>query len=245
MKLWTIQWQGAPLPLYNGKMKNRDYKEFSAGNFYHIYNRGNNKEKIFFDEQDYRFFLFRLGLALGFEIKELSNNLITSVPYSRIRITGSNRNNFKLHSFCLMPNHFHLLIEQVKNEPISKLILKVCTSYVVYINKKYKRVGHLFQDQYKSVCIEDDSQLMWTAAYIHMNPVKDRIVKSPEKYEWSSYKDYVEERNLPIVHTKFLRDLFGNTKDFETETLRLSTEETLWQGAPLPQSLVSKESISY
>src|SRR3989338_9796680 len=109
-------------------MNNRDYKKFAPGVF-HIYNRGNNKEKIFLNEQDFKAFLFRLGLALGFTEIELNTEKLISMPYSRIRITGVNKNNFKLHAFCLIPNHFHLLIEQIGDIPISSLMLKICTSY--------------------------------------------------------------------------------------------------------------------
>lgn len=200
-------------------MKNRDNKEFAPGAIVHVYNRGNNKEKIFFDEQDYKAFLFRLGLALGFDEKELQKENLLSLPYSRVRITDANKNNFKLHAFCLMPNHFHLLIEQTGDISISKIILKICTSYVMYINKKYKRIGHLFQDKFKAVQIEDDPQLMWTSAYIHMNPVKDKIVNSPEEYRWSSYNDYIEERNLPIIKKGLLLGLFGDKTSFKKETL--------------------------
>ena len=201
------------------RMKNRDYKEFSKGSVVHVYNRGNNREKIFFDEQDYRSFIFRLGLALGFEEKELNKEKLLSAPHSRIRITDVSKNNFALHSFCLMPNHFHLIIEQRKDVPVSKLILKICTSYGMYINKKYKRVGHVFQDCFKAVMIEDDPQLMWTSAYIHMNPVKDNLVKHPSLYKWSSYKDFTNERTLPIVHTDLIKSMFGNKDNFEKETI--------------------------
>jgi hypothetical protein len=82
-------------------MGNRDYKKFAAGTIVHIYNRGNNREKIFHDEQDYKAFIFRIGLALGFEEKELSHQLCDQ-PYSRIRITGTHKGKFKLYAFCLM-----------------------------------------------------------------------------------------------------------------------------------------------
>jgi REP element-mobilizing transposase RayT len=200
-------------------MNNRDFKEFSPGSIYHIYNRGNNKEKIFFDGQDYKAFLFRLGLCLGFTEKELDQEKLISMPCSRIRITETNKNNFKLHVFCLMPNHFHLLIEQVKDISISNLMLKVCTSYVKYINKKYKKVGHAFQDKFKAVLIENNSQLMWTSAYIHMNPIKDKIVKQPSQYMWSSYVDYVNNRNFSIVNKDLLNETFGDKKSFIKETL--------------------------
>ncbi len=204
-------------------MNNRDYKEFAPETIFHIYNRGNNKEKIFYDDQDYRAFIFRIGLGLGFEQEELSHELC-NLPYSRIRITETNKDNFKLHAFCLMPNHFHLLVEQCKNISISKLISKVCTSHAKYINNKYDRVGHIFQDQFKAVLIENNPQLMWTSAYIHMNAVKDGLTKHPNEYKWSSYNDFTDNRNLPIVHTDLLKSIFGQ-ENFEKETLVLSTKE--------------------
>ncbi|NCN08094.1 transposase [Candidatus Parcubacteria bacterium] len=206
-------------------MKNRDYREFTTGSIVHIYNRGNNRENIFHDKKDYKAFLTRIGLSLGLETKELSKYPLTSIPNSRIRITGSKESDFKIHAFCLMDNHFHLLIEQCSDVSISKLISKICTSYAMYINKKYKRVGHIFQDQFKSVLIESDSQLLWTSAYIHMNPVKSGLVEHPSQYDWSSYNDYASERNLPITHTDFIKSVFGNQNNFEKETWRLSVKD--------------------
>jgi REP element-mobilizing transposase RayT len=208
-------------------MNNRDYKKFTPGNIFHIYNRGNNKEKIFLDEQDYRAFLFRLGLCLGFTEEELNKENLIAMPYSRIRITNTDKNNFKLHVFCLMPNHFHLLIEQVGNVSISKLISKVCASYSKYINKKYDIAGHTFQDCFKAVLMENNPQLMWTSAYIHMNPVKDKIVKHPAGYLWSSYNDYTSNRNLPITTKEFLLSTFGDQKSFIKQTLIYDVKETL------------------
>ena len=199
-------------------MNNRDYKEFAVGGIFHIYNRGNNKERIFFDDQDYKAFLFRLGLVLGFEQKELLAYPLLSLPYSRIRIADTKKGLFRLHAFCLMPNHFHLMIEQCGNMSISKFITKVCGSYSKYVNNKYERVGHIFQDCFKSVTMESNEQLMWASAYIHMNAVKDGLVKHPNQYVWSSYNDFVNERNLPIVYPDFLKSIFGNKKDFEKET---------------------------
>jgi len=199
-------------------MNNRDYKKFAPGVF-HIYNRGNNKEKIFFNEQDCKAFLFRIGLAFGFTEKELNKEKLISMPYSRIRITEISKNNFKLHAFCLMPNHFHLLIEQIGDIPISSLMLKVCTSYSKYINKKYKRVGHVVQDKFKAVLIENNPQLMWASSYIHMNAVKDGLAKHPGAYKWSSYNDYASNRNLQIVTKELLLSTFDNQKNFIEQTL--------------------------
>lgn len=198
-------------------MTNRDYKQFAPGAIVHAYNRGNNKEKIFFEEQDYKSFLFRLGLVLGFTNEELNGTESISLPHSRIRITKAVRDDFILHAFCLMPNHFHLIIEQKNESSTSKLILKLCTSYAKYLNKKYERIGHVFQDQFKSVIIESNEQLMWLSAYVHMNPVNSGLVKAPYEHEWSSYKDYIEKRNLPFLNTDFIKSIFG--PNFEKETL--------------------------
>ena len=195
-------------------MNHRDFKKFTPGTIAHIYNRGNNREKIFHDEQDCRAFLFRLGLCLGFEDEELNMHKLTSIPYSRIRITEGNRNSFKLYAFSLIPNHFHILIEQVGEISISKLITKLCSSYSKYRNKKYGRVGHTFQDCFKAVLIESNEQLMWVSNYIHTNAVKDGIVQHPKDYTWSSYNDYAFDRNWPIITNEFLLGTFGDKKNF-------------------------------
>ena len=195
-------------------MNNRDYKKSAPGNILHIYNRGNNKERIFFDEQDYKAFLFRLSLCLGFTEQELNKEKFLAMPYSRIRINDMNKHSFKLHVFSLMQNHFHLLIEQLGDISISKLMSKLCTSYSKYINKKHKRVGHLFQDQFKAVLIEGNPQLMWVSSYIHTNVVKDGLVKHPKDYKWSSYNDYAFDRNLPIVTKDLILGTFGDKENF-------------------------------
>ncbi len=206
-------------------MKNRDYKKFASNTISHIYNRGNNKEKIFFDRQDYKAFLFRLGLCLGFAEKELNNEKLITMPYSRIRITETNKNDFRLHAFCLIPNHFHLLIEQIGNVPVSKLISKLCTSYSKYINKKYKRVGHLFQDQFKAVLIEDNEQLMWSSSYIHMNAVKDKLVKTPSDYLWSSYNNFATDQGLSFVSNELVIPTFESKENFINQTLNFEQKD--------------------
>ena len=202
-------------------MGNRDYKNFAKGSIYHIYNRGNNKEVIFRDDQDYRAFLFRLGLVLGIEKEDLNKSEITKSPKSRVRIKGLEPNSFKIHAFCLMPNHFHMLIEQCGDESISKLILKISTSFSKYINLKHKRVGYVFQDRFKSVCIETNPQLMLISSYIHMNPVKDSLVDNPEEYKWSSYNDFITDRKNSVLYKQFLTEVFGGIKNFIKENTKL------------------------
>lgn len=202
-------------------MKNRDYKQLATGSIVHVYNRGNNREKIFYDEKDYEAFLFRLSLALGYTTEELKS--IIHIPNTRIRITPAQKNDFKLHAFSLMPNHFHLLLEQCGDASISNLVSKLCTSFSMYINKKHERVGHVFQDQFKCVLIESNEQLMWTSAYIHINSVKDNIVVNPEEYLWSSYNEFTGKRKLPIVHTDLLLSIFEGK--FKEETAILGAKD--------------------
>lgn len=117
-------------------MKNRDYKQFGAGEYYHVYNRGNGKQNIFLDNDDFSFFLWRLR-----------QNLFPSAEDGGRRVQLP-ADSFSLISYCLMPNHFHFLIKQNSDIPTSKLLLKICTSYSIYFNKKYNRFGHVFQDQF-------------------------------------------------------------------------------------------------
>ncbi len=211
--------------MYNGNMKNRDYKNFASGAIVHVFNRGNNREKIFYDQSDYKAFLFRVGLALGIEPEILKKENLTSIPYSRIRI-NADKNNFKLYAFCLMPNHFHLLIEQVGDVSVSKLISQICTSYSMYINKKYKRVGHVFQERFKSVLVENNAQLMWLSSYIHMNPVKDGLVKYPSEYKWSSYNNFALNGDLPIINKELLLGTFGDIDNFKKQTSSFSVKDS-------------------
>jgi REP element-mobilizing transposase RayT len=203
-------------------MRRRDYKNFANDSLYHIYNRGNNRERIFFDDQDYRAFLFRIALALNIDRKLIDGEEFLRMPKSRIRINTSPKDVFVLHGFCLMPNHFHLLLEQRGKGSISKLIHKICTSFSMYMNKKYRRVGHVFQDRFKSVLIENNSQFMWVSSYIHMNPVKSGLATNPYDYKWSSYKDFAEDRNLIIVSKDLTLDTFGNRESFVRETFQIS-----------------------
>jgi len=159
----------------------RDYKNFIQGGLYHVFNRGNAKMPIFLSPDDYEFFLLRLKQNLypsRFEIKKNSVNGYT--------LKALPEGSFDLICFCLMPNHFHFILKQNSKLPISNLISKVCCSYSKYFNKKYERVGSLFQDQFKSVKIESNEQLLWLISYIHSNPVRAKLVDKPEDYLYSS-----------------------------------------------------------
>ena len=91
-----------------------------------------------------------------------------------------------------MPNHFHLLIKQLKDGGTSEFISKLINSYTKFYNIKFNRVGPLFQGQFKAVLIKSDEQLIYVSRYIHLNPISSFLVKDLNKYEWSSYKEYIE-----------------------------------------------------
>lgn len=147
-------------------MGNSRYKQYIKDAYYHVYNRGNSKQDIFLGSQDYSIYMNRLG---RYAIKHAVS----------------------LVCYCLMPNHVHLLVRQNSNTPIYKFISSLHTSYSMYFNKKYNRVGHLFQDRFKQVQVISDEYLLHLSRYLHLNPVKEGLVERPEDYRWSSFKEYI------------------------------------------------------
>ena len=167
---------------------------------------------IFKDHLDYKFFLYRLKESLSPDKIALPGGSSSSKGkiYIRKRLPP---NSFCLLSYCLMPNRFHFLIKQTGDLPISKIISKVCTGYSMYFNKKYKRVGGLFQDQFKAVRVENDSQLLWTSAYIHQNPAVAGLVEELADYPWSSYPDYAGLREGTLCGQSFILGMFKNDRN--------------------------------
>ncbi|NCT55766.1 hypothetical protein GW755_02855 [bacterium] len=104
----------------------------------------------------------------------------------------------KLHAYCLMPNHFHLLVQNVEIEGVQLLMRRVLTAYVRVFNKKYEREGPLIQGSYRCVPIHSEPQLIHTSRYVHLNPLKDRLVKKSIEYPYSSLKFYYNGKNFPI-----------------------------------------------
>src|SRR3989344_6910 len=181
----------------------RDYKRFAGGEYYHVYNRGVGKGDVFTDGQDYRNFIKRLRLSLGF--KELEETRLKpriplgdqgeSLVYRPLRIVPFNRGDFSLIAYCLMPNHFHLLLKQNGDVPVSKLLSKIATSYSMYFNRRHDRVGQLFQDVYRSIHIDNNEYLLWLSAYIHQNPVVAGLTWDLSAWEWSSYSSFLSPDN--------------------------------------------------
>ncbi len=193
-------------------MHNRDYKIFAAGNYYHIFNRGNGKNDIFLDDQDYKIFMQRLleNLFPDSETSKVPSPL--DLKYKRKKLPPET---FSLICYCLMPNHFHLLIRQNGNVKVNQLVQKLCTGYAKYFQKKYDHTGHLFQGAFKSIHVDNESYLTWLSAYIHQNPVSAYLVKDPKDYPFSSYLDYIGLRDDRLCEKSPILDKFKTKEDYK------------------------------
>ncbi len=190
-------------------MRNRDYKIFVSGGYYHVYNRGNGKQDIFLDENDYLFFLRRMKENLFPGLQE-GAPLAPRMYKRKLLPEGA----FSLVSYCLMPNHFHWLIKQNAQLPVGKLLLKVCTGYSIYFNKKYEHTGHVFQDQFKAISIQNDSYLLWLSAYIHQNPKIAELVDNLLNWKFSSYPDYVGQRGGILCDKNIILNSFKDSEAY-------------------------------
>ncbi|MBA4385290.1 MAG: transposase [Anaerolinea sp.] len=162
---------------------------FLINHYYHLYNRGINRGLIFFSDRNYQYFLERLSKFV--------------LPYASII------------AYCLMPNHYHILLK-VNNENLTeKALHPFFVSYAKSINIEQKRIGPLFQSRYQASKIEDDGYLLECVNYIHLNPVKAGLVSSPELWRFSSYASYIHPENHSIVDIFIIMNFFENVKDFQ------------------------------
>jgi REP element-mobilizing transposase RayT len=143
---------------------------------YHVFARGNNRTPIFYETSDYQRFLKNL---------------------ERYRVDFD----YRLYAYCLMPNHFHLLL-QTKDATLSKIMQVLMTAYTMYVNKKRNQVGHVFQGRFRSIAVEKETYFLQVLRYIHLNPVKAGLVDSVQKYPWSSYGKYIAPgSDVPTLDT--------------------------------------------
>lgn len=204
---------------------------FVKGAYYHIYNRGNSKQKIFHDEEDYLRFVSLLYIANmdeKFSIFDLSRNF-------HFNVYNKKRKNLLVNigSYCLMPNHFHILITEKIEGGITNFMQKLSTAYVMYYNKKYKRSGSLFEGKFKSQYIDKDRYFKYLFSYLHLNPIKliqkdwkekgilnkKVAVEYLNKYRHSSYLDFTGENRLQkqILNLEAFPEYFPNKKSFIKE----------------------------
>jgi len=213
---------------------------FIEGEFYHIYSRGNSKQKIFLDDYDRDRFAKLLYLC----------NSKTSIDFREdIVRSGINAWDFdrgerivSIGAWVLMPNHFHLYLTPCKlrksdfrKNQITEFMRKLLTSYSKYINTKYKRTGGLFEGKFKATHVTTDQQAKYNFSYIHLNPVKltdskwrengikdsKKALKFLENYKWSSYLDYkgVPRSENKILDKESFPEYFKDIKDFDFEII--------------------------
>lgn len=192
-------------------------KQYIENTYYHIYNRGVEKRKIFQDDQDYGVLLSYLKeYLLPKDIKLLTERLADpkTPPKEKDRILKLLRlNNFNedvtLLAYCLMPNHFHFLLKQKNPNSIDKFMNSLCTRYTMFFNRKNRRVGSLYQDVYKAVIVESDEQLLHLSRYIHKQTLAsqgDALRSQP-----SSYLDYLGKRKTLWVKPNEILSFFSKT----------------------------------
>lgn len=164
-------------------------KNYFKDTYHHLYNRGANKALIFFERENYLYFLMRM--------KHYSHKF-----------------KIKILCYCLMPNHFHIFLKQMTDEfSVSLFISTLLNSYVKSVNEKYKRSGTLFESKTKSKQIENESYFTWVIKYILENPVEAGLVKNIGDWEFSNAKDLLGIRSGNLTDIKYVESLFQSKKN--------------------------------
>ncbi len=153
------------------------------GAFYHCINRGNQRKSIFLSDDDFLFMLDTLARA--------------TAKYEAL-----------IHAFCLMPNHFHVLI-QVQKVPLSTIMRSSLTAYARYFNRAHHKTGHVFQGRYRAILCQKDSYLLELTRYIHLNPLRSHLTATPQQWRWSSLNAYLHPAEHQWLYTKDILGLFG------------------------------------
>jgi putative transposase len=188
-------------------------KTYVKDGYYHVYNRGVEKRKIFLDKQDYNVFLSLLKYYLSPSNQSIEHPLTgyDKLKPIRIRPLTNISSEVDLLAYCLMPNHFHLLLKQKTKDGMTKLMRRVSTVYAMYFNKRYNRVGTLFQGRYKAALITKDTYLLHISRYIHLNPAELSVTGTdPVNYPYSSYKYYLREKHADWLKPDFILEFFIN-----------------------------------
>lgn len=198
-------------------------QSFASGEYYHLYNRGTEKRKIFLNKKDYDYFLFLMYIC----------NTRKSI---KLRDVGENFEREEtivdIGAYCLMPNHFHILIREKIEGGISKYMLKLMTGYSMYFNKRYERTGKLYEGVFKSSLLDKDTYLKYIYSYIHLNPAKlqDKNWRENKKrnivmllnytfsYSYSSIKEYTSEQ-FKIINPSQFPSYFKKPEDHKKELL--------------------------
>jgi len=185
----------------------------ATGEVYHVLNRSVQKVPIFQGKRECNFFLEAMEYYLQVE---------PPVKFSLYK-TNKDRFNFKMDenflvkviAYCLMPNHFHLILKQLVEEGIKKYIQRLTNSFAHYYSKKYESSGHLFEGNFKAVRVGSDEQMWHLSRYIHLNPVSSYLVEEPEDYLFSSYKIYLAKEKSDFIDPSLIMGNFSSPAKYE------------------------------
>ena len=188
---------------------------------YHVFNRGNGSIPIFknvFDHQKFlQTILYYQNSNPPLRLSKF-NSLTPSERESYLRKLKQEKNYLvEIIAYCLMPNHFHLLLKQLKDEGIKNFLRLISDSHSRYFNTKYTRKGSLFEGRFKALRVENDSQLLHLSRYIHLNPYSSFLVKDLKdlfKYPYSSLKEYLNYTNTSVCNKEIILSQFKSTKDY-------------------------------
>lgn len=198
-------------------------KIYLPDSFYHIYNRGVEKRIIFLDKQDYKVFIYYFELYLSPKEKIISKikakkNLTEdekSLKISKILVLNNFYNKIELLCFILMSNHFHIILKQREKNSMELFMHSLILKYVQYFNKKYERVGPLFQGRYRAVLIDKEEYLLHLNRYIHTN-IREILSKNQplSSYQWSSYPAYLGKVNYSWLKKDYILNYFKKSNGF-------------------------------
>lgn len=212
------------------------YEKFTNGEYYHIYNRGVDQRPTFQSEIDLHRFLETLRV---FNTIQDTNEPISFKKRCR-RNYLPEQQLIQIHEFTLMPNHFHLLIQQTKEHGISQFMHRIGTSFTQYINVKEKRSGHLFESGFKAKHINSQAYLEHITRYIHLNPLdligikwkthgitnENQALDFLKSYRWSSFYYYFNNIESPLLNLSLLQNLFLSTIDHRQFLIDYSPTKT-------------------
>lgn len=168
--------------------------KFFAGNYYHVYNRGANREKIFRENENYLFLLEKV-------VRYATEMAVTIIAY------------------CLMPNRYHFLLRREGERTISDFIQAVFNSYSKAFNKMYLRTGTLFEGLFQCIHVDKESYLIYLCRYIHRNPLAAGLVADLERWPYSNYLEWIEARAGKLVDRKFVKSYFQTPEQYRSFVL--------------------------
>lgn len=191
-----------------------------VGQIYHVFNRSIGRQPIFLNNSSYQRALETINYYQYLETSlrfSHFNRLPANLKNRALDVLLQGRKRVKILAYCLMPNHFHFLIQEISDRGISNFMSNLQNSYAKFFNTKNERNGALFQQMFKAVLIESDEQLIHVTRYIHLNPLTSFILKDIKElsdYLWSSFQEYLGRGNLSIVDKEFILDFFPSIQSF-------------------------------